>query len=185
MIYLRTSDVVLIPHTTRRMTSGKRLFETDISSQLDFLNVWMCTFYVLRDSDLGSLYSCYVSCIFFISFYKNAPTSQVVVDFSEFELAVSVNNSRAQVKVSQHTDMLGLKILLVHLWSGEVFSCCTEPRKFVCTWLRECYRQVEAEVISYSRSKLHQTTYKEIFSALYYLNYILIKKKVVLTSQGY
>ena len=112
-----------------------------------FLMCECVTFYVLRDSDLGSLYSCYVSCIFFISFYKNAPTSQVVVDFSEFELAVSVNNSRAQVKVSQHTDMLGLKILLVHLWSGEVFSCCTEPRKFVCTWLRECYRQVEADVV--------------------------------------
>ena len=43
----------------------------------------------------------------------------------------------------------------------------TEPRKFLCTWLRECCRQVEAEVISNSRNKLHQTTYKEIFSALY------------------
>ena len=90
-----------------------------------FLMCECVTFYVLRDSDLGSLYSCYVSCILFISFYKNAPTSQVVVDFSEFELAVSVNNSRAQVKVSQHTDMLVQKILLVHLWSGEVCSCCT------------------------------------------------------------
>ena len=42
----------------------------------------------------------------------------------------------------------------------------TELRKFVCTWLREYCRQDEAEVISYSRTKLHQTTYKEIFSAL-------------------
>ena len=39
MIYLRTSEVVLIPHTTRRMTSGKRHFETDISSQPGLLNV--------------------------------------------------------------------------------------------------------------------------------------------------
>ena len=35
----------------------------------------------------------------------------------------------------------------------------TELRKSLCTWLRECCRQVEAEVISNSRNKLHQTTY--------------------------
>ena len=34
-------------------------------------------------------------------------------------------------------------------------------------WLRECCKQVEAEVISNSRNKLHQTTYKDFFSALY------------------
>ena len=32
--------------------------------------------------------------------------------------------------------------------------------------MSECCRQVEAGVISNSRNKLHQTTYKEIFSAL-------------------
>ena len=32
--------------------------------------------------------------------------------------------------------------------------------------LREWFRQVEAEVISNSRNKLHQTTYKDFFSAL-------------------
>ena len=36
----------------------------------------------------------------------------------------------------------------------------TEVRKFHGTWLRECCRQVEAEVISNSTSKLHQTTYR-------------------------
>ena len=43
----------------------------------------------------------------------------------------------------------------------------TELRKFLCTQLRECCRQDEAEVKSNSRNKLHQTTYKEIFSSLY------------------
>ena len=43
----------------------------------------------------------------------------------------------------------------------------TELRKFLCMWLRECCRQVEAEVISNSRNNIHHTTYKEIFSALY------------------
>ena len=40
-----------------------------------------------------------------------------------------------------------------------------------CTRLRESCRQVEAEVVSNSRNKLHQTTYKEIFSALYIFAY--------------
>ena len=48
-----------------------------------------------------------------------------------------------------------------------IWAVHTELRKFLRTWLRECCRQVEAEVVSNSRSKLHQTTYKEIFSALY------------------
>ena len=43
----------------------------------------------------------------------------------------------------------------------------TALRKSLCTWLRECCRQVEAELISNSRNKLHQTTYKDFFSALY------------------
>ena len=38
-------------------------------------------------------------------------------------------------------------------------------RKSLCAWLRECLRQVQAEVISNSSNKLHQTMYKEIFSA--------------------
>ena len=45
-------------------------------------------------------------------------------------------------------------------------SINTELSIFLCTCLRECCRQVEAEVISNSRNKLHQTTYKEIFSAV-------------------
>ena len=48
-----------------------------------------------------------------------------------------------------------------------IMKANTEVRKFLGTWLRECCRQVEAEVISNSRNKLHQTTYKEIFFALY------------------
>ena len=43
----------------------------------------------------------------------------------------------------------------------------TELRKSLCRWLRECYRQVEAVVVSNSRNKLHQTTYKDFFSPLY------------------
>ena len=42
----------------------------------------------------------------------------------------------------------------------------TELRKSLCRWLRECYRQVEAVVVSNSRNKLHQTTYKDFFSPL-------------------
>ena len=47
----------------------------------------------------------------------------------------------------------------------------TELRKLLRTWLRECCRQVQTEVISNSRSKLHQTTYKQTFSALYIQNW--------------
>ena len=43
----------------------------------------------------------------------------------------------------------------------------TEVRKSLCTWLRDCSRQDEADVISNSRNKFHQTTYKDFFSALY------------------
>ena len=53
---------------------------------------------------------------------------------------------------------------------GSEFSASyehTELTKSLRTWLRECSRQVEAEVVSNSRSKLHQTTYKDFFSALY------------------
>ena len=46
-------------------------------------------------------------------------------------------------------------------------------------WLRECCRQVEAEVISNQRDKLHQTTYKEIFSALYVLQAIELDKEII------
>ena len=42
----------------------------------------------------------------------------------------------------------------------------TEPRKSLCTRLRESCRQVEADVIRNSSNKLHQTTYKDFFSAL-------------------
>ena len=46
---------------------------------------------------------------------------------------------------------------------GSEVSGTTELIKFVCTLLREYCRQAEAEVISYSSNKLHQTTYKEFF----------------------
>ena len=44
---------------------------------------------------------------------------------------------------------------------------CTELRKSLCTWLRDCFRQAEAEVISSSSNKFHQTTYEDFFSTLY------------------
>ena len=50
-------------------------------------------------------------------------------------------------------------------------------------WLRECYRQVEAEVISYSRYKLHQSTYRdhtplEVKDSIYYEHlYILFDRQ--------
>ena len=45
---------------------------------------------------------------------------------------------------------------------------CNGSENDTYTWLRDCCRQVEAEQTSRnSRNKLHQTTYKEIFSALY------------------
>ena len=37
----------------------------------------------------------------------------------------------------------------------------------IITWLRECCRQVEAEVVSNSRNQFHQTTYKYYFRAQY------------------
>ena len=62
--------------------------------------------------------------------------------------------------------------LLHPLWSQKsqnqcVYAHLTELRKSLWTWLREYCRQVEAEVISNSKSKLHQTMYKDFFSALY------------------
>ena len=39
----------------------------------------------------------------------------------------------------------------------------TEPEKSLCTWFGKCCRQVEAEEVSNSRNKIHQTTYKEFF----------------------
>ena len=57
---------------------------------------------------------------------------------------------------------------LCRLRSVEIqHTLTTELRKSLCTWLREYYRQVQAEVISNSSNKLHQTTYKDFFSALY------------------
>ena len=43
----------------------------------------------------------------------------------------------------------------------------TEPEIMVGTWLGECCRQVETEEVSNSRNKIHQTTYKDFFRALY------------------
>ena len=45
-------------------------------------------------------------------------------------------------------------------------SCLTTgPGNNACTWLRECCREVEAEVISSSRNQPLQTTYKYDFQA--------------------
>ena len=44
----------------------------------------------------------------------------------------------------------------------------TELRRSLCTWLRECSRQAEAEVVSNSSKELHQTMYEDFFSPLYY-----------------
>ena len=46
-------------------------------------------------------------------------------------------------------------------------SYSTEPEIMVGTWLGECIRQVEAEEVSNSRNKIHQTTYKDFFRAVY------------------
>ena len=43
----------------------------------------------------------------------------------------------------------------------------TGPEINAWTWLRECFRHVEAGVVSNRRIKLHQTTYKIFFSPLY------------------
>ena len=42
----------------------------------------------------------------------------------------------------------------------------TEPKKSLYMWLGECCRQVEAEEVSNSRNKIHQTMYKDFFWAL-------------------
>ena len=41
------------------------------------------------------------------------------------------------------------------------------PENITCKWLRECCRHVEAEVISNSSSKLHQTMYQDFSPSLY------------------
>ena len=41
------------------------------------------------------------------------------------------------------------------------------PENNTCMWLQEFCGQVEAEVVSNSRNKLNQTTYKYFFQALY------------------
>ena len=51
--------------------------------------------------------------------------------------------------------------------SGAALAQYTELRKSLCTWLRQCFRQVEAGVISNSRNKIHQTTYNYYFRAQY------------------
>ena len=43
-----------------------------------------------------------------------------------------------------------------------------------CTWLRECFRKAESEVVSNSR-KLYKTTYKYLFPTQYVHNIILDK----------
>ena len=43
----------------------------------------------------------------------------------------------------------------------------TEGEIMVGTWLGECCRQVEAEEVSNSRNKIHQTTYQPLFPPLY------------------
>ena len=47
------------------------------------------------------------------------------------------------------------------------YSYSTGPGNNTCTWLRECCRQVEAEVVRNSRNQLHQTKYKYYFRAQY------------------
>ena len=52
-------------------------------------------------------------------------------------------------------------------WKQVAEPECTELRKSLRTWLRECFRQVKAEVISNSNNKLHQTTCKYYFQPQY------------------
>ena len=69
---------------------------------------------------------------------------------------------------------------------GSEFSASyehTELTKSLRTWLRECSRQVEAEVVSNSRNKLHQTTYEDFLSALYVSNRCALPVDVVQSGQ--
>ena len=51
----------------------------------------------------------------------------------------------------------------------------TGPGNNTCTLLRECCKQVEAERVSNSSIKLHQTMFKYYFWAQYILNLIILK----------
>ena len=51
------------------------------------------------------------------------------------------------------------KEIVFHTIRSKWDSKCTGHPFMACTWLRECCRHVEAEVVSNSRNKLHQTTY--------------------------
>ena len=55
--------------------------------------------------------------------------------------------------------------LLQSYWIVIHTSGCTGLGNNTCTWFRECCKQAEAEVVSNSRNKLHQTMYKCYFSA--------------------
>ena len=70
--------------------------------------------------------------------------------------------------VSNHSCLFFLLLWIKSVPS--VLQCtCTELRKFLCTWLGECCRQVEAEVVSNSRKKTHQT-WRPLFSPPLYTN---------------
>ena len=51
--------------------------------------------------------------------------------------------------------------------SKPVYLDLYRAQKSLCTWLGECCRQVEAEEVSNSRNKIHQTMYQDFFRALY------------------
>ena len=55
---------------------------------------------------------------------------------------------------------LNLNILPLILLSSLFVTTTTGPKNTTCTWLWECYRQVEVEVVSNRSIQLHQTTYK-------------------------
>ena len=53
---------------------------------------------------------------------------------------------------------------------NKIISPTIEPEKSLSTWLGECCGQVEAEEGSNSRNKIHLTTNKDFFRALYINN---------------
>ena len=85
----------------------------------------------------------------------------------------SVSGLTLETSIEYYTTIDWRKIKIRDLqtpYQWKSLNDITELRKSLCTWLRECCRQVKAEVVSNSRNKIYQTTYKDFFSALYTLS---------------
>ena len=79
--------------------------------------------------------------------------------FSRFAAETQISNLPSNLKLDERQDSSSSKDTFFERTEGEIM---------VGTWLGECCRQVEAEEVSNSRNKIHQTMYRPLFPPLYY-----------------